>query len=102
MLWKPNDQFKAQLSYLYQRSTANGFPYIATGPLAYTQPIAAANQFLPLGQQTPVCAPQNLFSRAPPLLPPRTDRLPNENPRGEGTADDVIIVSLNLDYDLGF
>src|SRR5713226_537140 len=27
MLWKPNDELKAQLSYYFQRSTANGFPY---------------------------------------------------------------------------
>jgi outer membrane receptor protein involved in Fe transport len=53
MLWKPSDELKAQLSYYYQRSTANGFPYAATNPLAYTQPIAAANQFLPYGQQRP-------------------------------------------------
>jgi iron complex outermembrane recepter protein len=102
MLWKPNDQFKAQLSYLYQRSTANGFPFIATGPLAYTQPIAAANQFLPLGQQTPVSAPPNLLSLAPATVPAGTDRLTNANNSLEGTADDVNIISLNLDYDLGF
>jgi iron complex outermembrane receptor protein len=28
-LWKPSDEFKAQLSYHYQVSTANGFPYAA-------------------------------------------------------------------------
>jgi iron complex outermembrane receptor protein len=28
-LWKPSDEFKAQLSYFYQVSTANGFPYAA-------------------------------------------------------------------------
>jgi iron complex outermembrane receptor protein len=28
-LWKPSDEFKAQLSYYYQVSTANGFPYAA-------------------------------------------------------------------------
>ncbi len=28
-LWKPSDEFKAQLSYHYQISTANGFPYAA-------------------------------------------------------------------------
>lgn len=28
-LYKPNDEFKAQLSYFYQVSTANGFPYAA-------------------------------------------------------------------------
>jgi outer membrane receptor protein involved in Fe transport len=28
-LWKPSDEFKAELSYHYQISTANGFPYAA-------------------------------------------------------------------------
>ena len=28
-LWKPSDEFKAELSYHYQVSTANGFPYAA-------------------------------------------------------------------------
>src|SRR5712664_602050 len=77
MLWKPNDELKAQLSYYYQRSTANGFPYAATNPLAYTQPIAAANQFLPYGQQTPVSTPPNLLSLSPGTVPAGTDRLTN-------------------------
>jgi outer membrane receptor protein involved in Fe transport len=102
MLWKPNEDFKAQLSYLYQRSTANGFPYAATGPLAYTQPIAAATQFLPYGQQTPVSSPPNLLSLAPATLPAGTDRLTSASNSLEGTADDVNVVSLNMDYNLGF
>jgi iron complex outermembrane receptor protein len=102
LLWKPNDDFKAQLQYLYQRSTANGFPYIATGPLAYTQPIAAANQFLPYGTQQPVSSPPNLLSLAPATVPAGTDRLTNASNSLEGTADDVNVVSLNMDYNLGF
>ncbi len=102
VLWKPNEDFKAQLTYLYQRSTANGFPIIAANPLAYTQPIAAANQFLPYGQQTPVSDPPNLLSLAPATVPPGTDRLTNANNSLEGTADDVNLVSLSLDYDMGF
>jgi iron complex outermembrane recepter protein len=102
MLWKPSDEFKAQLQYLYQRSTANGFPMIALGPLAYTQPIAGANQFLPFGQQQPVSSPPNLLSLAPATVPAGTDRLTNANNSLEGTADDVNVVSLNLDYDMGF
>jgi iron complex outermembrane receptor protein len=101
-LWKPSDDFKVQLTYLYQRSTANGFPYIALGPLAYTQPIAAGNQFLPFGTQTPVSSPPNLLSLAPAAVPAGTDRLTNANNSLEGTADDVNVVSLNLDYNLGF
>jgi iron complex outermembrane recepter protein len=102
MLWKPSDEFKVQLSYLYQRSTANGFPYIATGPLAYTQPIAGANQFLPFGQQSPASSPPVLLSLAPNIVPPGTDRLTNANTTLEGTTDDVNVVALSVDYDMGF
>jgi iron complex outermembrane recepter protein len=102
MLWKPNDDFKAQLSYIYQRSTANGFPYAATGPLAFTQPIAASTQFLPNGTQQPVSSPPNLLSLAPATVPAGTDRLTSASNSLEGTADDVNLVALNLDYNLGF
>jgi iron complex outermembrane recepter protein len=102
MLWKPNEDFKAQLSYYYQRSTGDGFPYIATNPLAYTQPIAAATQFLPNGLQTPQSSPPNLLSLAPATVPAGTDRLTNANNSMEGTADDVNLVALNVDYDFGF
>jgi iron complex outermembrane recepter protein len=102
LLWKPSEDFKAQLSYLYQRSTANGFPYIATGPLAFTQPIAAANQFLPNGTQTPVSSPPVLLSLAPATVPAGTDRLTAASNSLEGTADDVNVVALNLDYNMGF
>ncbi len=102
LLWKPSEDFKAQLSYLYQRSTANGFPYIATGPLAFTQPIAAANQFLPNGTQTPASSPPVLLSLAPGTVPAGTDRLTAASNSLEGTADDVNVVALNLDYNMGF
>ena len=102
MLWKPNDELKAQLSYYFQRSTANGFPYVATNPLAFTQPIAAANQFLPNGTQTPVSSPPNLLSLAPATVPAGTDRLTSASNSLEGTADDVNVAALNVDYDFGF
>jgi iron complex outermembrane receptor protein len=102
LLWKPTDDLKAQLSYLYQRSTANGFPYIATGPLAYTQPIAASTQFLPYGTQTPVSSPPNILSLFPATVPAGTDRLTNAANSLEGTVDDVNLVALNVDYDFGF
>jgi iron complex outermembrane receptor protein len=102
MLWKPNDQFKAQLSYYYQRSTANGFPYAASNALAYSQPIAAATQFLPNGQQTPVSSPPNLLSLSPGSVPAGTDRLTSASNSLEGTTDDVNVVALSLDYDVGF
>ena len=102
MLWKPSDELKAQLSYLYQRSTANGFPYAATGPLAFTQPIAAATQFLPNGTQTPVSSPPNILSLFPATVPAGTDRLTSASNTLEGTVDDVDLVSLSVDYDAGF
>jgi iron complex outermembrane recepter protein len=102
MLWKPSDELKAQLSYYYQRSTANGFPYIATSALAYTQPIAAGNQFLPYGTQTPVSSPPNLLTLNPATVPAGTDRLTSASNSLEGTADDVNVVALNVDYDMGF
>ena len=71
LLWKPNDDLKAQLSYLYQRSTANGFPYIATGPLAYTQPIAAATQQAALRNTAARFLSRRTYSRSfPPPCPP--------------------------------
>jgi iron complex outermembrane receptor protein len=102
LLWKPNDDLKAQLSYLYQRSTANGFPYIATGPLAYTQPIAASTQYLPYGILSPVTSPPNILSLFPATLPAGTDHLTNAANSLEGTVDDVNLVALNVDYDFGF
>jgi outer membrane receptor protein involved in Fe transport len=102
LLWKPNDEFKAQLSYLYQRSTANGFPYIATGPLAYTQPIAAATQQAPYGTLQPAFYPPSILSFFPATVPAGTDRLTAATNALEGTTDDVHVASLNLDYDFGF
>jgi len=43
-LWKPNDDFKAQLSYYYQRAAAGGFPYVATQSAAYNQWISPNTQ----------------------------------------------------------
>jgi outer membrane receptor protein involved in Fe transport len=101
-LWKPSDEFKAELSYYYQRSSADGFPYVATNPLAYSQPIAAGNQFLPYGTQTPVSSPPNLVSLSPGKVPAGTDALTNADQTLEGTVDDVNVVALDLDYDMGF
>ncbi len=102
VLYKPSDEFKVELTYLFQRSAASGFPYVATSPLAFTQPIAAATQYLPYGTQTPVSSPPNILSLFPATVPPGTDRLTSAGNTLEGTADDVNVVSLNLDYDMGF
>jgi len=102
LLYKPSDDFKIQLSYFYQKSSAAGFPYAASNPLAYTQPIAALTQFLPNGQQTPPSSPANILSLFPGTVPAGTDRLTNADVTPEGTADAVNVVALNFDYNLGF
>jgi iron complex outermembrane recepter protein len=102
LLYKPSDEFKVQLSYFFQRSTAGGFPYISQSPLAYTQPIAAANQYLPYGQLSPVSNPANILQLFPGTVPAGTDRLSNAENILEGTADEVNVFALNVDYDVGF
>ncbi len=52
--------------------------------------------------QTPVSSPPNLLSLSPGTVPAGTDRLTNANNTLEGTADDVNVVALNFDYDMGF
>jgi outer membrane receptor protein involved in Fe transport len=95
LLYKPSDDFKVQLSYYFQKSSAAGFPYAASNPLAYTQPIAALTQF----SNT---SPPNLLSLYPATVPAGTDRLTNADVTPEGTADAVNVVALNFDYNLGF
>ena len=90
-LWKPNAQFQAQLSYYYQLGTAGGFPYVATNGLAYTQPISASN--LPPGSLT------KLF---PATVPAGADALSNADNGPDRTRDEVNLVALSLEYDLGF
>jgi iron complex outermembrane receptor protein len=43
-LWRPSDQFKAQLSYYYQRSSGNGYPY--SSPLYGTQSLSNTDNLL--------------------------------------------------------
>ncbi len=94
-LWKPNEDFRAQLSYYYQVSSAGGFPYVATTPLAYNQPIRAANQ--PAGTTPPLLS--QLYS-AP--VPSGVDSLSSATNSLETTRDKVDLVALTLEYDLGF
>ena len=101
-LYRPSDEFKVQLSYFFQRATAAGFPYISQSALAYTQPIAAANQYLPYGQLSPVSSPPNLLQLFPGTVPAGTDRLSNATTSLEGTVDEVNVFALNVEYDLGF
>jgi outer membrane receptor protein involved in Fe transport len=94
-LWKPNEDFHAQLSYYYQVASAGGFPYVATSSLAYTQPIRAANQ--PTGTTPPVL-PQLYTS----TVPPGVDSLSSATNSLETTRDKVDLVALTLEGDLGF
>jgi len=87
-LFKPNEDFKAELSYYYQTSVADGFPYIAATPLAYNQPIASPPGNLPQLYDAPI--------------PPGVDRLSSSTNSLEDTKDHVDIVALTVDYDVGF
>ena len=97
LLWKPNDRFRAQLSYYYQRSIANGYPYIATSLAAYNEPISPATQ--PSGSYTnPPLLPQ-LYT-AP--VPPGVDTLSSAENFADTTNDRVDLAALTLEYDFGF
>jgi outer membrane receptor protein involved in Fe transport len=97
MLWKPNEDFHAQLSYYYQYDTAGGFPYVATSAAAYTTPIS------------PITQPSGTFSNPPlvsPLypatVPAGADRYSNADYGTDTTRDRVDLVSLTAEYDFGF
>jgi iron complex outermembrane receptor protein len=96
-LWKPNEDFKAELSYYYQSSDADGFPYVATNPAGYNQPINPAN--LPVGNFTNPPAVAQLFN-AP--VPPGVDRLSSPENMPDITRDIVNMAALTLTYDVGF
>jgi iron complex outermembrane recepter protein len=97
VLWKPNDEFHAQLSYYYQLDTAGGFPYVATSAAAYTQPISPITQ--PSGSFT---NPPQLFQLYPATVPAGADRLSNADYGTDTTHDRVDLVALTAEYDLGF
>jgi iron complex outermembrane recepter protein len=92
-LWKPNEDFKAQLSYYYQRAAAGGFPYVATQSAAYNQWISPATQ-----QSGTNLIPQ-LYNSP---VPAGVDRLSSATNSLEGTNDGVNLVALEVDYDVGF
>jgi iron complex outermembrane receptor protein len=87
-LWKPSDEFKAQLSYYYQVASAGGFPYVATTSAAYNQPIAEPPGILPQLYNAPV--------------PAGVDALSSSTNSLESTNDKVDLVALTLEYDMGF
>jgi iron complex outermembrane receptor protein len=94
-LWKPNEAFRAELDYYYQRATADGYPYVATNPLGYTQPISPAS--LPTGT-TP--APLLQYYNEP--FPAGVDQLSSPEYRPDTTLDTVDVAALTLSYDFGF
>jgi iron complex outermembrane receptor protein len=96
-LWQPNDVFHAQLTYYYQRSTADGFPYIATSPAGYNQPINPAN--LPVGNFTNPPALTQLFNGP---VPSGVDQLSTPENGPDTTGDTVDLVAMTLEYDMGF
>src|SRR6202451_1803452 len=98
-LWKPNEEFHAQLSYFYQLATANGFPQVATSSAAYNMPISPATQFpcsVPCTTPPPVAQLYN----AP--VPPGVDSLSSADNSLEGAHDAVDLLGLTMEYDLGF
>ena len=98
-LWKPNDEFHAQLSYFYQLATANGFPQVATSPAAYNQPISPATQ-LPCSIPCTAPAPVAQLYNSP--VPPGVDSLSSADNSLESAHDTVDLLALTLEYDLGF
>jgi iron complex outermembrane receptor protein len=92
-LWQPNESFHAELSYFYQLGTAGGFPYVAQSSLAYTQPISAATQY---------AGPPNELQFYPATVPGGATRLSNADNGPDTTHDEVNLVALSLEYDMGF
>ncbi len=96
-LWQPNEAFHAQLSYYYQRATANGFPYAATSLAAYNQPINPAAQ--PAGNFTNPPLATQLYDSA---VPPGVDSLSSAEYSADITHDNVDLAALTVSYDMGF
>src|ERR1700759_2065947 len=96
-LWQPNESLRAQLSYYYQRESADGFPYIATSRSSYNEPINPAT--LPVGDYTNPAAIPQLYD-AP--VPPGVDRLSSAEYGADPTRDRVDLTALSVSYDMGF
>ena len=96
-LWKPNEDFHAQLSYYHQTSNADGFPYAATSSAAYNQPISPANQ--PSGAFTNPALATQLYNSP---VPAGVDRLSTAENALTTTQDTFNMVALAVEYDIGF
>jgi outer membrane receptor protein involved in Fe transport len=108
-LWKPNDEFHAEVNYYYQLGIANGFPYAATNSAAYNKMLGPGEQ----GSLAGFCAnaasngvscsnpaPVAQLYNAP--VPGGVDSLSNADNSLEGAHDAVDLISLTLEYDMGF
>jgi outer membrane receptor protein involved in Fe transport len=96
-LWQPNEALRAQLSYYYQRSTGNGFPYAATSSVAYNQPINPAAQ--PQGNFTNPPLATQLYDSP---VPAGVDSLSSAEYSPDTTHDNVDLAALTVSYDMGF
>ncbi len=96
-LWQPNEALRAQLSYYYQRATANGFPYAATSLAAYNRPINPAAQ--PSGDFTNPPLAAQLYDSP---VPAGVDSLSSAEYSPDVTHDKVDLAALTVSYDMGF
>ncbi|MFX8331663.1 hypothetical protein ABTL50_19945, partial [Acinetobacter baumannii] len=78
-----------QLSYYYQRSTAGGFPYVATSSAAYNQPINPASQ--PAGTFTNPSLATQLYDSP---VPAGVDSLSSAEYFADTTHDNVDLAAL--------
>ena len=95
-LWKPNEEFHAELSYYHQISNAGGFPYIAVNPAGYNTPISPLTQ--PSGSFTNPPLATQLYNLPEPA---GIDRLSSPENSPTTTRDTVDMASLALEYDFG-
>ncbi len=96
-LWKPNDDFHAQLTYYYQQMQAGGFPYAATQTAAYNAWISPATQ--PVGTFSNPALATQLYNSP---VPAGVDSLSNADVAPESATDKVGLGALTLEYNLGF
>ena len=96
-LWQPAANFHAEFSYYYQLSAANGFPYVATNPAGYNQPINPVN--LPAGNFTNPPALTQLYSAT---VPAGVDQLSSPEYTPDTTRDTANLAALTVEYDIGF
>jgi outer membrane receptor protein involved in Fe transport len=96
-LWKPNDEFHAQLSYYHQTSDADGFPYIAVDPAGYNTPISPLTQ--PSGPFTNPPLATQLYNLP---FPAGVGRLSSPENSPTTTSDTVDMAALSVEFDLGF